>query len=147
RTSIPLTLNPRAGGLPPAFSFSLEVRRVVVMSYNIHHGVGCDGILDLERIAGAIESASPDAVGLHEVDGRFHRRSGRAGRPGWAWRAVLAPPSSGEEGGSLLPADTAMLCSRRIRSSIINRSPFPRISVNPGGFWWRTWSGRGGWRA
>lgn len=88
RTSIPLTLNPRAGGLPPAFSFSLEVRRVVVLSYNIHHGVGCDGILDLERIAGVIESVSPDVVGLNEVDVRFHRRSGWVDQLGWLARRL-----------------------------------------------------------
>ncbi|MFC4076712.1 endonuclease/exonuclease/phosphatase family protein [Salinithrix halophila] len=45
------------------------------MAYNIHHGVGCDGTLNLERIAGVIESEAPDLVGLNEVDVAFHRRS------------------------------------------------------------------------
>ncbi|MDR6225020.1 endonuclease/exonuclease/phosphatase family protein [Desmospora profundinema] len=46
-----------------------------VMSYNIRHGLGCDGRLDLERIANVIQAQQPDAVGLNEVDVRFHRRS------------------------------------------------------------------------
>ncbi|WP_146565558.1 endonuclease/exonuclease/phosphatase family protein [Posidoniimonas corsicana] len=39
-----------------------------VMSFNIHHGVGVDGRLDLERIAAVIRAASPDLVALQEVD-------------------------------------------------------------------------------
>jgi len=61
---------------------------VLVMSYNIRHGVGCDGVLDLERIAGVIESVSPDVVGLNEVDVRFHRRSGWEDQLGWLSRRL-----------------------------------------------------------
>ena len=39
-----------------------------VMSYNIHHGEGIDGKLDLERIARLIVDAKADIVGLQEVD-------------------------------------------------------------------------------
>ncbi|MBL9203188.1 MAG: endonuclease/exonuclease/phosphatase family protein, partial [Opitutaceae bacterium] len=39
-----------------------------VMSYNIHHGEGLDGRLDLERIARVITDAQADVVGLQEVD-------------------------------------------------------------------------------
>ncbi|MCP5535722.1 MAG: endonuclease/exonuclease/phosphatase family protein [Akkermansiaceae bacterium] len=39
-----------------------------VMSYNIHHGVGMDGKLDLQRIAGIIKKEKPDLVALQEVD-------------------------------------------------------------------------------
>lgn len=39
-----------------------------VMSYNIHHGEGIDGKLDLERIAKLIIDAKADIVGLQEVD-------------------------------------------------------------------------------
>src|SRR5690606_40425216 len=58
------------------------------MSYNIRHGLGCDGVLDLERIAAVIESVSPDVVGLNEVDVRFHRRSGWADQLGWLSRRL-----------------------------------------------------------
>lgn len=46
-----------------------------VMSYNIRHGWGCDGRLDLKRIAAVIQRQQPDVVGLNEVDVRFHRRT------------------------------------------------------------------------
>lgn len=39
-----------------------------VMSYNIHHGEGLDGKLDLERIAQVILDSRADIVGLQEVD-------------------------------------------------------------------------------
>ena len=39
-----------------------------VMAYNIHHGVGMDDVIDLERIAGLIESIQPDLVAIQNVD-------------------------------------------------------------------------------
>lgn len=51
-----------------------ENRDVRVMSYNIHHGQGADGKLDLDRIAGVIHSEKAEVIGLQEVD-RFWRRS------------------------------------------------------------------------
>jgi endonuclease/exonuclease/phosphatase family metal-dependent hydrolase/dienelactone hydrolase len=43
-------------------------RQLRVLTYNIHHGQGVDGKLDLQRIAKVIRSASPDIVALQEVD-------------------------------------------------------------------------------
>lgn len=43
----------------------LELR---VLTYNIHHGEGTDGKLDLERIAEVIRGFRPDLVALQEVD-------------------------------------------------------------------------------
>lgn len=51
-----------------------DSRDVRVMSYNIHHGEGADGRLDLDRVAGVIRSEKAEVVGLQEVD-RFWRRS------------------------------------------------------------------------
>jgi endonuclease/exonuclease/phosphatase family metal-dependent hydrolase len=48
-----------------------------VMSWNLHHGVGEDGKLDLVRIAAVIREQQPDLVVLQEVD-RNCRRSGSA---------------------------------------------------------------------
>lgn len=39
-----------------------------VMSYNIHHGEGTDGKLDLERLAKIIVDSQADVVALQEVD-------------------------------------------------------------------------------
>jgi len=47
--------------------------RLRVLSYNIHHGEGVDGKLDLERIAGVIRSVRPDVVALQEVDRKVPR--------------------------------------------------------------------------
>jgi endonuclease/exonuclease/phosphatase family metal-dependent hydrolase len=50
-------------------------RPVRVATFNIHHGTGLDGRLDLERIAAVIEAGAPDIVGLQEVDRHFGERS------------------------------------------------------------------------
>src|SRR5215813_12087874 len=39
-----------------------------VLTYNIHHGAGADGVFDLNRIASVISAANPDIVSLQEVD-------------------------------------------------------------------------------
>src|SRR5687768_6294484 len=46
------------------------------MTFNIHHGVGSDGNLNLDRTADAIRAANPDVVALQEVDAYFSQRSG-----------------------------------------------------------------------
>ncbi len=48
-----------------------------VMSYNIHHGEGLDGKLDLARIAKVIVDAKADLVALQEVDRGVARTQGR----------------------------------------------------------------------
>ena len=50
--------------------------RITVLSYNVHHGEGEDGRLDLERIAGIINDVSPDYVALQEVDSVTTRTGG-----------------------------------------------------------------------
>ncbi len=64
----------QARGVPPAQEpASRPTLRVV--SYNIRHGVGMDGKLDLERIAAVLRRLEPDLVALQEVDENC-RRSG-----------------------------------------------------------------------
>jgi endonuclease/exonuclease/phosphatase family metal-dependent hydrolase len=48
---------------------------VTVMSFNIHHGQGTDGVLDLERIARVIRASGAGIAGLQEVDRHFAERS------------------------------------------------------------------------
>jgi endonuclease/exonuclease/phosphatase family metal-dependent hydrolase len=48
---------------------------VTVMSFNIHHGQGTDGVVDLERIARVIRASGADIAGLQEVDRHFADRS------------------------------------------------------------------------
>lgn len=44
-----------------------------LLSYNVHHGEGVDGKLDLARIAKVIRSVQPDLVALQEVDQNVQR--------------------------------------------------------------------------
>lgn len=53
-----------------------QVTSIRVLTYNIRHGQGMDGIYDLERIAEIIRGTRPDVVSLQEVD-RGTERSGR----------------------------------------------------------------------
>jgi endonuclease/exonuclease/phosphatase family metal-dependent hydrolase len=39
-----------------------------VLTYNIHHGEGTDGRVELDRLANVMKSARPDLVALQEVD-------------------------------------------------------------------------------
>lgn len=44
-----------------------------VLTYNIHHGEGVDGKLDLERIAQVMLSVKPDLIAVQEVDQKTSR--------------------------------------------------------------------------
>lgn len=54
-----------------------------VLTYNIHHGRGLDGVLDLERIAAMIDDSGADLVGLQEVDKHWSARSDWEDQPAW----------------------------------------------------------------
>ena len=51
-------------------------RSLRVLTYNIHHGEGTDGKVDLARIAKVIAAADPDLVALQEVDNKTKRTGG-----------------------------------------------------------------------
>ncbi len=53
-----------------------EAGRIVVLSYNICHGEGADGRIDLERTAAVIRAAAPDVAMLQEVDRCTERSRG-----------------------------------------------------------------------
>lgn len=50
--------------------------RLRVLCYNIHHGEGTDGRVDLPRLAQVIRAARPDLVALQEVDNQTRRTNG-----------------------------------------------------------------------
>lgn len=62
-----------------AFSFGVgaATNTLRVMTYNIHHGIGSDGKLDLDRIAALIKTQNVDIVALQEVDRGTTRTSRR----------------------------------------------------------------------
>ncbi len=47
-----------------------------VLCYNVHHGEGTDGKVDLPRLARVIRAADPDLVALQEVDRKTKRTGG-----------------------------------------------------------------------
>jgi endonuclease/exonuclease/phosphatase family metal-dependent hydrolase len=79
-----LMLVPTAAAATPAG----PARTVKVITYNIHHGAGVDGVLDLERIAAAIESSDADVVGLQEVDNHWSERSDWVDQAAWLARRL-----------------------------------------------------------
>jgi endonuclease/exonuclease/phosphatase family metal-dependent hydrolase len=69
--------------VPATAEADLPVRELRVLTYNIHHGAGVDGVLDLERIAQVIEASSADVVALQEVDRHWSERSQWVDQPAW----------------------------------------------------------------
>lgn len=49
--------------------------KLTMMTFNIHHGRGTDGELNLARIANIITKSGADLIGLNEVDRHFSARS------------------------------------------------------------------------
>lgn len=57
------------------------VRTLTVLSFNIHHGVGGDGVFDLDRVADEIRRSRADVIGLQEVDRHYGERSAWTDQP------------------------------------------------------------------
>lgn len=56
-------------------------RELTVLSWNIRHGRGLDGVVNLDRIAKEILRAGVDIAILNEVDNNWGPRSGYANQP------------------------------------------------------------------
>src|SRR5687767_5307361 len=54
------------------FAATSEAYGLKIGVYNVHGGVGTDGVTDLPRIARVLKSAVPDVVALNEVNRPFH---------------------------------------------------------------------------
>jgi endonuclease/exonuclease/phosphatase family metal-dependent hydrolase len=61
----------------------VEPAALKTLTFNIHHGVGIDGRLDLERVARTIEASGADLIGLQEVDRYFDARSDWVDQSAW----------------------------------------------------------------
>lgn len=66
----------RVLGLFFLVALSVTAGELRVLCWNLHHGVGEDGKLDLERIAAVIREQKPDLVALQEVDKKCGRTKG-----------------------------------------------------------------------
>ncbi|WP_036689843.1 endonuclease/exonuclease/phosphatase family protein [Paenibacillus tyrfis] len=57
--------------------------QIKVITFNMHHGRGIDGKLNLNRIAEAVEESEADFIALNEVDRYFSKRSGYMDQVSW----------------------------------------------------------------
>jgi endonuclease/exonuclease/phosphatase family metal-dependent hydrolase len=77
RTALALLLLAACASAPPAGTAESDAPLVWrVVSYNIRHGEGADGRLDLARTAAVLRRLDPDVVALQEVDERVERTAG-----------------------------------------------------------------------
>ena len=67
---------------------------VTIASYNIKHGLGMDGAIDLERTARVLDSLDADVIALQEVDVRA-RRSDGVDQPAWLGERLEMTPVFG----------------------------------------------------
>ncbi|XEC97360.1 endonuclease/exonuclease/phosphatase family protein [Paenibacillus tarimensis] len=56
---------------------------VRIVTFNMHHGRGMDGKLNLNRTARLLEQCEADLIALNEVDRYFSRRSGYVDQISW----------------------------------------------------------------
>jgi endonuclease/exonuclease/phosphatase family metal-dependent hydrolase len=92
-----------------------------VMTYNILHGAGTDGVFDLARTAVAIRAQHPDIVGLQEVDQHWDVRSDFVDEPAALARALHLHVFFGAIYD--LPPLTAGDADRRYGVAILSRYP------------------------
>lgn len=120
---------------------SLSLR---VVTYNIRHGRGLDGRVDLEATLATLRRAGADWIGLQEVD-RGRARSGRVDQAAWlaarlGVRAVFGPSlrAGGGDGGDY---GNALLCRGPVAEVEVQRLPalaeprtclWARVGVGPG---------------
>jgi endonuclease/exonuclease/phosphatase family metal-dependent hydrolase len=69
--------------LTPSVATAAPSRQLKVLTYNIHHGAGIDGVVDLERIAQVIEQSGAEVIGLQEVDNHWSERSHWMDQAAW----------------------------------------------------------------
>ncbi|HLM28866.1 MAG TPA: endonuclease/exonuclease/phosphatase family protein [Acidimicrobiales bacterium] len=120
---------------PPAADArpAVAVRPLRAATFNIHHGAGLDGIVDLERIARVVEQTDAEVVGLQEVDRHWSERSTFVDQATWLAERLdmylvfganldldpLTPGAPRRQYG------TAILSAHRIRSSTNTLLPRP----------------------
>ena len=100
--------------------------RVRVLTYNIHHGEGMDGRIDLARQAEVLNRAAPDLVALQEVD-RTTKRSGGVDQLAELARLTGLTPAFGRaiefQGGGYGVGVLSRLPVRGVRQRLLPGSP------------------------
>jgi len=113
----------------PAADKPTSVRAV---SYNIKHGQGMDGRVDLARIAGVLKKLRPDFVGLQEVD-LTARRSGKTNQVNDLAKMLSMHPGFGSfmdfQGGRYGMAILSRYPLRNVRSLRLPTGNEPRVAL------------------
>jgi endonuclease/exonuclease/phosphatase family metal-dependent hydrolase len=118
---------------PAAARALASERQLRVATFNIHHGVGLDGVLDLARIAATVERTGAEVVGLQEVDRHWSARSNFVDQATWLAQLLnmhlafganldLDPPAPGAPRRQF---GTAILSTYRIRATTNTLLPRP----------------------
>jgi endonuclease/exonuclease/phosphatase family metal-dependent hydrolase len=123
-----------AAPAPPAGARTMAAERQLrVATFNIHHGVGIDGVLDLARIAATVERTGAEVVGLQEVDRHWSARSNFVDQATWLADVLdmhlafgvnldLDPPAPGAPRRQF---GTAILSAYKIRATTNTLLPRP----------------------
>ena len=108
--------------------------QLAVLTYNIHSGVGIDGVLDLDRVADVIAASGAELVALQEVDRHRREQSAFADQPGHlaqrlglhlAYAACLDDPPA-HPGAPRAQYGTALLSTRPLEDVSMRLLPcFP----------------------
>lgn len=100
-----------------------QAPRLRLLTYNIHHGEGSDGKLDLARIARVVADQKPDLVALQEVDVKT-QRTGNVDQPAELARLTGLHAAFGKgidfQGGEY---GNAVLSRFRVQSKKVHRLP------------------------
>lgn len=104
-----------------------------VVTFNIHHGVGIDGVLDLGRVADLLANHDVDVACLQEVDEHFGARSAWEDQAGWL--AGLLDMQVAFGANLDLDPERASEPPRRYGNAILSRHPLDEIAraTLPGG--------------
>ena len=122
-----------APATPASARAQADERELRVATFNIRHGVGLDGALDLARIAAVVERTGAEVVGLQEVDRHWSERSNFVDQATWLaeWLDMdvafganldLDPPVPGAPRRQY---GTAILSTYRIRETTNTLLPRP----------------------
>jgi len=120
---------------------SLGADSLKVLSYNIRHGQGMDGKVDLERLAKLIAKENPDLVALQEVD-KNCKRSGNVDQAAELGRLLKMEHAFGKfmdyQGGEYGMAVLSRLPIERMKRHVLPPGAEPRcaleVKVKPKGW-------------
>ncbi|MFW5437350.1 endonuclease/exonuclease/phosphatase family protein [Paenibacillus apiarius] len=96
---------------------------IKILTFNMHHGKGMDGKLDLGRIAHVIEDSEADLVGLNELDRCFSQRSRYIDQLDWLANRLHMYHAFGES----VTITSSKQMIRQFGNAILSRYPIVHV--------------------